>query len=70
MKEEKRDKRQSVFLIVISLLTLFFAVVGATFAYFTIVVKGNEEASSVMLRSVKLGQVVFQDGQEISLLEI
>ena len=70
MKEEKRDKRQSVFLIVISLLTLFFAVVGASFAYFTIVVKGNEEASSVMLRSVKLGQVVFQDGQEISLLEI
>ncbi len=70
MKEEKRDKRQNIFLIVISLLTLFFAVVGASFAYFTIVVKGNEEASSVMLRSVKLGQVVFQDGQEISLLEI
>ena len=70
MKEEKRDKRQSVFLIVISLLTLFFAVVGASFAYFTITVRGNEEASSVMLRSVKLGQVVFQDGQEISLLEI
>lgn len=70
MKEEKRDKRQSIFLIVISLLTLFFAVVGATFAYFTIIVKGNEEASSVMLRSVKLGQVVFQDGQEINLLEI
>ena len=70
MKEEKSDKRQNIFLIVISLLTLFFAVVGASFAYFTIVVKGNEEASSVMLRSVKLGQVVFQDGQEISLLEI
>lgn len=70
MKEEKRDKRQNIFLMVISLLTLFFAVVGASFAYFTIVVKGNEEASSVMLRSVKLGQVVFQDGQEISLLEI
>ncbi len=70
MKEEKRDKRQSVFLIVISLLTLFFAVVGASFAYFTIVVQGNEEASSVMIKSVKLGQVIFQDGQEISLLEI
>lgn len=70
MKEEKNDKRQNIFLIVISLLTLFFAVVGATFAYFTIVVQGNEEASSVMLKSVKLGQVVFQDGQEISLLEI
>lgn len=70
MKEEKRDKRQNVFLVVISLLTLFFAVVGASFAYFTIIVRGNEEASSVMLKSVKLGQVVFQDGQEISLTEI
>ena len=70
MKEEKRDKRQSIFLIVISLLTLFFAVVGASFAYFTIVVQGNEEASSVLIKSVKLGQVVFEDGQEIRLLEI
>lgn len=70
MKEEKRDKRQSIFLIAISLLTLFFAVVGASFAYFTIVVQGNEEASSVLIKSVKLGQVIFQDGQEINLLEI
>ena len=70
MKEEKRDKRQNIFLIVISLLTLFFAVVGASFAYFTIVVQGNENASSVMIKSVKLGKVVFQDGQEISLMEV
>lgn len=70
MKEEKKDKRQGVFLIVISLLTLFFAVVGASFAYFTIIVQGNENASSVLIRSVKLGQVVFEDGQEISLLHI
>ena len=70
MREEKQDKRQSVFLVVISILTLFFAVVGASFAYFTIIVQGNEDASSVLIRSVKLGQVVFEDGQEISLLEI
>lgn len=70
MKDEKRDKRQSVLLIVISLLTLFFAIVGSTFAYFTIIVEGNEEASSVLIRSVRLGQVVFEDGQEIRLMEI
>ncbi len=70
MESEKRDKRQSIFLVVISLLTLFFAVVGASFAYFTIIVQGNEEASSVLIRSVRLGQVVFEDGQEISLLHI
>lgn len=70
MKEEKKDKRQGVFLAVISLLTLFFAVVGTSFAYFTIIVRGNENASSVLIKSVKLGQVVFEDGQEISLLHI
>lgn len=66
----KNDKRQITLLTIISLLTLFFAVVGATFAYFTITVKGNEEASSVMIRSAKLGQIVFEDGQEINLIKI
>ena len=65
-----RDKRQTTILTVISLLTLFFAVVGATFAYFTITVKGNEEASSVVIRSAVLGQVVFEDGQIVNLVDI
>lgn len=66
----KTDKRQMTLLTIVSLLTLFFAVVGATFAYFTITVRGNEEASSVMIRSAKLGQIVFEDGQEINLIKI
>ncbi len=63
------SKKQTTILTVISIATLFFAVVGATFAYFTITVKGNEEASSVMVRTAVLGQVIFEDGQEISILE-
>lgn len=66
----KNDKRQMTLLTIISLLTLFFAVVGATFAYFTITVKGNEEASSVLIRSAELGQIIFEDGQEINLIRI
>lgn len=63
------SKKQTTILTIISVATLFFAVVGATFAYFTITVKGNEEASSVMVRTAVLGQVVFEDGQEINILE-
>ena len=61
--ENNIDRRQRLFLIIIAVLTLFFAVVGATFAYFTIIVQGNEEASSIYIKSVKLGQVIFEDGQ-------
>lgn len=66
----KKDKRQMTFLTIISMATLFFAVVGATFAYFTITVTGNEEASSVMIKSAVLGQVVFEDGQKVNLIKI
>ena len=70
MENDRIDKRQRLFLIIIAVLTLFFAVVGATFAYFTITVRGNEEASSIFIKSVKLGQVVFEDGQGINLVDV
>lgn len=64
----KKNNKQMTILTIVSLMTLFFAVVGTTFAYFTITVRGNEEASSVLIRAAKLGQIVFEDGQEIELL--
>ena len=70
MENDRIDKRQRLFLIIIAVLTLFFAVVGATFAYFTIIVQGNEEASSIYIKSVKLGQVIFEDGQAINLVDV
>lgn len=71
MEDNNRiSKKQTLLLIIISMLTLFFAVVGATFAYFTIVVQGNEEASSIYIKSVKLGQVIFEDGQGINLIDV
>lgn len=62
------SKKQTTILTIISIATLFFAVVGATFAYFTITVRGNEQASSIMVRTAVLGQVVFEDGQEINII--
>ena len=70
MENDRIDKKQRLFLIIIAVLTLFFAVVGATFAYFTIIVQGNEEASSIYIKSVKLGQVIFEDGQAINLVDV
>ena len=70
MEKNDFDKRQRLLLIIIAVLSLFFAVVGATFAYFTIVVRGNEEASSIFVKSIKLGQVVFEDGQGINLVDV
>lgn len=70
MENNRIDRRQRLILIAIAVLTLFFAVVGATFAYFTIIVQGNEEASSIFIKSVKLGQVVFEDGQGINLTDV
>ena len=63
------SKKQNTMLIIISIATLFFAVVGATFAYFTIAVRGNEDASSIYVKTAFLGQVVFQDGQGINLMD-
>lgn len=63
------SKKQRIGLTIISIITLFFAVVGATFAYFTIAVRGNEDASSVFIKTAFLGQVVFQDGVGINLLD-
>ena len=70
MEDRRYGKKQTLLLIIISLLTLLFAVVGATFAYFTIVVQGNEEASSIYIKSIRLGQVVFEDGQGINLIDV
>lgn len=63
------SKKQTTLLTIIAIATLFFAVVGATFAYFTITVRGNEEASSIMVRTAVLGQVIFEDGQEINIVD-
>ena len=66
---ENQKKGNTILLTVIAIATLLVAVVGATFAYFTATVTGNEGASSVIVNTANLGTVTFQDGSEEVKLE-
>lgn len=58
-------KGNTVLLTVIAIATLLVALVGATFAYFTATVKGNETASSVIVNTATLGTVTYKNGNEL-----
>ncbi len=64
---ENQKKGNTVLLTVIAIATLLVAVVGATFAYFTATVTGNDQASSVIVKTANLGTITFTDGDEIKL---
>lgn len=64
------NKGQTIFLSVIGIATLLVAIVGATFAWFSISVSGNDKASSVVVTTAKLGSVVFTDGETITMNNI
>ncbi len=55
----ENNRGQSIFLSVVGIATLLVAIVGATFAYFSISVSGNETAQSVQVTTAKLGGVTF-----------
>ena len=60
-------KGQTIFLSIIGIATLLVAIVGATFAWFSITVTGNESPSNIVITSGNLGQVSFNDGTEIEI---
>lgn len=64
------NRGQTIFLSVIGIATLLVAIIGATFAYFSITVTGNEGASSIFITTAVLGEVSFEDGTEIRLENI
>ena len=64
------NKGQTIFLSVIGIATLLVAIVGATFAWFSISVSGNANASSIVVTTAKLGSVEFTDGAAITLTNI
>ena len=59
--EERNNKSNTLLLTVIAVATLLVAVIGATFAYFTARVSGEETASTVIVSSANL-QITFADG--------
>lgn len=66
----ENQRRQSTLLAVIGIATLLVAIVGATFAYFSITVSGNDTASSIVVTTENLGSVTFLDGTDITATRI
>ena len=64
------NKGQTIFLSVIGIATLLVAIVGATFAWFSISVSGNANASSIVVTTAKLGSVEYTDGAAITMNNI
>ena len=68
--EDEKVKRHTLIIYIIALLTLFIAIIGATFAYFAARIIGNEEASSVLIRSssltIEYGTTTGTDGTLVS----
>lgn len=62
---EKKDKA-NIFIIILFIVTLLTLIIGATFAWFTASVTGNETASSVIVQTGTVG-INFTDGNEIVL---
>ena len=58
---------QTIFLSIIGIATLLVAIIGATFAWFSITVTGNETPADIVITSSNLGQVSFTDGTAIDL---
>ena len=66
----ENSKGQTIFLTVIGVATLLIAVVGATFAWFSVDVGGNNNAESVYVETMKLGSVTFTDSNAITLTNV
>ena len=63
----EETKSQSIFLSIIGIATLLVAIIGATFAWFSITVTGNDNPSDIVINSGTLGQVSFVDGTNIEI---
>lgn len=60
------NKGQTIFLSVIGIATLLVAIVGATFAWFSASVTGNDQASSVTVTAAKIASVVFAETNTVT----
>ena len=63
--EETKPRGNTVLLTIIAVATLLVAVIGATFAYFSVTVNQVGDTSSVIVRTGMLG-ITFTDGNEIN----
>ena len=60
------ERKNTVFLTIIAVATLLVAVIGATFAYFSVIITGNETATSTIIRTANI-KITYTAGTNISL---
>ncbi len=59
------EKRNTVFLTIIAVATLLVAVIGATFAYFSVQITGNDTATSTIIKTANI-KITYNAGDSIS----
>ena len=63
-------KSNTIFLSVIGIAALLVAVIGATFAWFSISINGNDNAQDMVITTATLGSITFTDGDAINAANI
>lgn len=61
----EENKNQTMFLIIIGIATLLVAIVGTTFAWFSIKLSDTDEKKEIVITKATLGTVVFENGSTI-----
>lgn len=66
MSSDIKEINKSIILSILFVVLFIIAMVGLTYAFFSIVINGNETASSMTINAIDLGTVTFTDGNEIN----
>lgn len=67
VRKEEKDK-SNILILMLGILTLLFALIGASFAYFTSQVKGTEAAESFTMGATTIEGVTYQAKDRIALV--
>lgn len=65
-KMDIKAVNRAIILSITFVIVFSMAMVGITYAFFSVTVTGNENASSITVDSINLGTVTFLDGAEIN----
>lgn len=62
--ENRKEDKRGIFLGIVGIITLIVAIIGASFAYFSLNARSNENAVKVQAATV---QIVYEEGQNIAI---
>ena len=68
--EEKDNRNNKIILLILGIITVLIALIGATFAYFTSVIRYNNAPQSVTLSTIEVEGLVYTATDTLSLTKI